>query len=939
MAAIPQPLQAAVSLAGTWKFATDPADEGERLRWYDTELSGTIHLPGSMAEQNLGDEITTATIWTGDVHNRSWFELPAFKPYAKPGQFKFPYWLTPRKHYVGAGWYQRSVDISATDGQQLQIHLERAHWRTTAWLDDQLLGTRDSLSVPHDYDLPNVKPGKHRLTIRVDNRLQSPVGSNAHSVTDHTQTNWNGIIGSLELRTLPAVHVEAAQVFPAADAKSARVTVQLIASTAQDTNADLELVCTPKNRPMQVVGRATANVHLKGTTASTEIIVPLTQPVQQWDEFNAALYELRVSAINVAGDKDPHANVSSTAFGFRDFRTSGTQFVINDRPCFLRGTLECCIFPLTGYPPTTVEPWKRILTIARAHGLNHLRFHSWCPPEAAFLAADEMGFYYSIECCSWTTVAENSAYEKWLYAEAQRIVDAYGNHPSFCMMLYGNEPHGNKQKQFLAYWDQYWTARDTRRLYSGGAGWPVIPENQFHITPTPRIARGVAMNSRINARPPETETDYAAFIEKQDAPVISHEIGQWCVYPNLAERKKYTGALRALNFDIFADSLAQHHMADQAHDFLIASGKLQALCYKEEIESALRTPGMAGFQLLDLHDFPGQGTALVGVLDPFWDEKGYITAAEYHRFACETVPLLRLGKRVFNTDEILTASLEVTHYGRAALTNTPVAWRLHDESGAEFATGRMASNIPIGSATRLCDIRSELRKVHAPAKLSLEASIGTGDTIKNSWDVWVYPSQLPEAITSEIHVTRRLDTSAEETLRAGGKVLLIPEASAVKGTQTGAIKAGFSTIFWNTAWFPKQEPVTLGILCNPKHRLFSSFPTEFHTNWQWWYVLQRSQCMLLDGLPADVRPLVQMIDDWSTNRRLGLLFEAQYGGGKLMVCSVNLTDNLQSDPVSGQFKSSLMKYMASSEFAPEHGITRQQLGTVTDMNDAPATAQ
>ena len=110
-------------------------------------------------------------------------------------------------------------------------------------------------------------------------------------------------------------------------------------------------------------------------------------------------------------------------------------------------------------------------------------------------------------------------------------------------------------------------------------------------------------------------------------PAVVHEMGQWCVYPNFDEVRKYTGPLKPKNFDIFHDSLAEHGMLDQWRDFLRASGKLQALCYKEEIEAALRTPGIGGFELLDLHDFPGQGTALVGVLDPFWESKGYITPA------------------------------------------------------------------------------------------------------------------------------------------------------------------------------------------------------------------------------------------------------------------------------------------------------------------------
>lgn len=900
----------------------DPADEGERLRWYDEELTGSITLPGSMAENNLGDDLTTSTAWTGHIQNKDWYTQPSYKEYAQPGNFKFPFWLSPRKHYVGAAWYQREIEVP---GRFARLSLERPHWRTSVWLDDKYIGTCDSVSTPHEYDMTLLKPGKHRLTIRVDNRLQAAVGVNAHSVTDHTQTNWNGIVGRLELAVVPLSEITSIEVFPEPESNRVRVRTLITNHTRAQTSATLELNCSEGIASTgSLLGTSGEMVTLEATTTSVESVIELTKPVQRWDEFAPNLYTVR-GALRIAET----ASEQTATFGFRDFKTSGTQFAVNGRPAFLRGTLECCIFPMTGYPPTDVEAWRRILRVCRAHGLNHVRFHSWCPPQAAFVAADELGIYYSVEVASWTTVGEDPKYEEWLYAEAERIVREYGNHPSFCMLLYGNEPHGPKQKEFLARWNNYWKPRDARRLYSGGAGWPIIQEDEFHITPTPRIARGKAIHSRINEKPPETHTDYRAFIRKHPAPVVSHEIGQWCVYPNLAERAKYTGVLHALNFDIFADSLANHHMLDQAHDFLMASGKAQALCYKEEIESALHTPGMGGFQLLDLHDFPGQGTALVGVLDPFWDEKGYISAAEYRRFSGETVPLARLMKRVWTTDETLTASLEVTHFGPGAIEDASTTWSLRDAAGREVGSGKLpVRDIPLGSATSLGKITVPLSSVRAPAKLVLELGVAADAPVSNSWDLWVYPADPPSSAPADVLITRVLDDKAHATLIEGGKALLIPESTAIQPGALGQVAAGFSTTFWNTAWFPQQEPVTLGMLCDPKHPALSQFPTEFHTNWQWWYILNGTKCMLMDGLPPEVRPIVQMIDDWTSNRRLGLIFEAQFMRGKLLVCSADLEKDLSSDPVRRQLRKSLLNYMQSDKFAPKHVITPEQLRTV-----------
>jgi hypothetical protein len=439
-----------------------------------------------------------------------------------------------------------------------------------------------------------------------------------------------------------------------------------------------------------------------------------------WDEFTPNLHPLLVELST--GD------VKSESLGLRQISTEGTQFLINGRKTFIRGTLECCIFPKTGHPPTDVESWRRIIRIAKAHGLNLIRFHSWCPPEAAFLAADELGFYYHVETASWantsTTLGDHKPVDEWLYREADRILKAYGNHPSFILMPYGNEPGGDHHAQFLAKWVEHWKTADPRRLYTSASGWPELAENQFHVTPNPRIqAWGQGLKSRINAQPPETTTDYRDYIIKRSVPVISHEIGEWCVYPNFDEIPKYTGYLKPKNFEIFRDSLGAHHMSGLAHKFLLASGKLQALCYKDEIESALRTPGMGGFELLDLHDFPGQGTALVGVLDPFWDEKGYITAAEFHRFCNSTVPLARLGKRVFNNSENLRADIEVAHFGPAPLENAYVSWSLLSNTGEVDASGQLRpGTIPIGNAIALGSVNVPSKRSARQLNTSLSSA-------------------------------------------------------------------------------------------------------------------------------------------------------------------------------------------------------------------------
>jgi hypothetical protein len=906
-----------ISLAGQWRFQLDPEKIGEKENWYNSKLADRIKLPGSTAENGYGDDISIDTKWTGAIIDRSWFTDEKYEKYRQPENIKIPFWLTPVKHYVGPAWYQKQVDIPKKwRAQRVVLFLERCHWETKVWVDGVPAGMQDSLCTPHLHDLSELMtPGKHLLTIRVDNSMKYNVGVNAHSVSDHTQSNWNGIVGRMELQTTNRIWISDVQVYPDVEKKLAKLRVVLNKAIGQDVAGILTITADSWNTERRhAVGSANFNFTASGLETIVELDLAMSKDVLLWDEFSPSMYKLKVS---LSADGGLSKDTKVVTFGMRQFGTKGTQFVINDRLTFLRGTLECSIFPLTGYPDMSVEGWVRIIRIAKAHGLNHMRFHSWCPPKAAFEAADRMGFIFHVECPAWATIGNGKPIDKFIYAEGDRILKAYGNHPSFCMLAYGNEPGGGNQKRYLGDLVNYWKQKDPRRIYTSAAGWPIIPESDFHSTPAPRGHQwGSGLKSRFNANPPETTTNYSDFIQNYDVPVVSHEIGQWCVYPNFEEIKKYTGVLRPRNFEIFRDSLADHHMLDQAHDFLMASGKLQALLYKEEIESSLRTPGFGGFQLLDIHDFPGQGTALIGILDPFWGSKGYIEPEEHNRFCSETVPLLRMKKRIWTTAETFSADIEIAHFGPAPLQNAVITWSINEPDGREVASGKFPSRtIPVGSGIQLGKIEPSLAYVKAPKRLSVRVSV-KDTSYTNNWDIWVYPAGLDTKQPQDVLIAERLDEQVERALKAGGKVLLMPPLNTIDSD----IPAGFSSIFWNTQWTRRQPPHTLGILCNPKHPALSKFPTEFHSNWQWWDLVTKSKFMILDEFSPKLRPIVQVIDDWNTNRKLGLIFEAGVACGKLLVCSIDLRSDLDKRPVARQMLRSLYQYMDSAAFAPSQSL-------------------
>ena len=935
-----------ISLAGQWRFQLDRGNAGLQEQWFERSLPDKIRLPGSLPAQGIGDDVAVETKWTGDIVDKSWFTAPEYAEYRKPGNLKVPFWLQPEKHYVGVAWYQRDIEIPPDwRGKRVVLTLERPHWETRVWVDGRQAGSNNSLSTPHEYDLGTaLAPGKHRLTIRVDNGLVVDVGVNSHCVTDHTQGNWNGIVGDISLRATGPVWIEDVQVYPTLAARKVRVVVKLGNRSERAGTGNL-LVSV--NRQSQA-GKALANpmpVFVSWGESGGKAEFEITPPVcQAWDEFTPDLQKLGINLMDLTDSKH-WLDSRSVMFGFREVSTQGKQFLINGRKTFFRGTLECCIFPLTGHPPTDMESWKRIIRIAKAYGLNLFRFHSYCPPEAAFVAADELGFYYQVETC-WanqsTTLGDGKPVDQWVYDETDRILKAYGNHPSFLLMPHGNEPGGKKAGAYLAKWVDHFKAQDPRRLWTSGSGWPALAENQFHVTPNPRIQSwGAGLKSRINARPPETRTDYHDFIQAQRVPIISHEIGEWCVYPNFDEMRKYKGYLKPRNFEIFRDTLRAHRMSDLAHRFLLASGKLQTLCYKEEIESALRTPGMGGFELLDLHDFPGQGTALVGVLDPFWEDKGYVTAGEYSRFCKSTVPLVRLSKRVFTTEELLEADIEVAHFGPAPLDAAATTWKLVDDHHKAVASGKLPPcDVPVDNGTALGRVRIDLKDVPSPARYKLVVTLepapdgaqgvsrgkrGASPAFENDWDVWVYPPAVNTQAPPGVVMVEDLNDEALAALNAGGRVLLLIPPNRVKNDKSAKVELGFSSIFWNTAWTHRQAPTTLGILCDPKHPALALFPTEYHSNWQWWYLISQAGAMILDGLPKELIPTVQVIDDWVTSRKLGLVVEARMGGGKLLVCSIDLRKDQEHNPVARQMLHSLLHYVNSSSFKPAVALSSAEV--------------
>ena len=902
-------------------MALDPEDLGLSQSWYARELPGDARmtLPGSIQEAGFGDLPSIDTFWTGSIQDKSFFTDPRYAAFRDPDNFKLPFWLTPPREYQGACWFQRTVCLKEA-GVWMELMLERCHWFTRVWLGEQELGRGDSLGTPHHFRFQTETAGEQRLTLCVDNRLHVDVGPNSHSVSDHTQGNWNGVVGELLLNRVPAYHVESLEID--ADPQSGDVKVSL------QMQADEALEVTLQVRSAEDKGSVLAECarNLSAPFALSEIL-KVKSPVALWSPLTPNLYELEVTVASENGGRLHRVE----RFGFVRMEAKERGFLLNGRPIKLRGTLDCAVFPEHGYPPTDVESWLRVLEQVRAYGLNHVRFHSWCPPEAAFIAGDRLGLIFQVECGSWanttTMLGRSEPVDAWLYEEGERIVRHYGNHPCFRLMAYGNEPAGPGEGQgadYLKDWLTHWKERDPRRLHTGGAGWPKVPENQFHNLPQPRLQLwGAGLKGRLNAEPPATDFDYEAILDTMaDRPVVSHEIGQWCVFPDPDEIDTYTGFLKAGNLEIVREFLSRQGLLPLAKAYHHASGRLQTLCYKFEIEAALRSQNLAGFQLLGLQDFPGQGTAPVGVVDAFWNRKSYVDAAEYREFCADTVLLASLPRMVFQEGDSLEAELLCSHFGARDYRDAAVCWSLRNDTGDCVAEGELSAlHIPAGGLSRLGTIRHIFAETGTARRLELRIEIA-GSGIRNRWNLFVYPHARPRPDLSGIRVMSGWTPALVAALERGESVWLRLNP---KDIATG-LKTGFSSIFWNTAWTRGQAPHTMGILCDPAHPALAAFPTASHSDVQWWSILRNAAPMELDRIGWTHGGIVSLVPDWNDPKPLSIAFAARAGKGRVLVTSVDFDG--EDDPALRQLESSLLRYWLTAPPTEHPPVTVGRLLTL-----------
>ncbi len=906
------------SLEGLWQ-----ADIGDGNRY-------PMRLPGTLDENHIGYQDTAG----GQCHPAEGSALS--QDADAPVSTRF----TRKFTYEGAARFTRRFSFYADGdsvfcippGKRLFIEAERARCLKLL-IDKTEVPPFDppALCAPYTFEVTGLLSGSHELTFLSDNSYPGlPHDAIVYSsaATDETQTNWNGILGYLRLRTEEPVFLSALSVYP----QKEWLCVKAEISAAVPYRGRLTLSSPALAAPVEKQIDLSAGRH--------EIVfdrLPPASQVRRWDEYEGNLYELSAC---LTGQE-----AKTVSFGIRDFECLCGRLCLNGRAVFLRSEANCAVFPETGYPPMTQAEWEEILKRYRAYGVNCMRFHSHCPPDAAFAAADRLGILMQPELSHWDPVHafEPEENRRYYETEAQRLVRTLANHPSFVMLTFGNELHaGDKGHAAMTRLLGRLKNLDSTRLYANASNphygaMGCDPESDFYTAQSfyshelratfagNDKENGPGIKGYLNNRYPSARTCYDSSMQQlrkaYAGPVFSFEVGQFEVLPDFDELDEFCGVTDPANLRLIRDRVRQAGLTHVWKKYVEATGELSRLCYREEVEAVLRTKDMSGISLLGLQDFPGQGTALVGMLNSHLKQKPYPFAAPdaFASFFTDRLPLALLPKYTWENTETLEAKIQIANYGKTVLTGCPHL-ELTDGSNT-FRSDLPEVTCPAGALTDAGAFCFSLMPFRTPQRLCLTVSL---DGISNAYPVWVYPPVRP-VCPPEVYETGRLDAGALETLKSGGTVYLTPPSTGE--ALPSSIQAQFSTDFWSVGTFSDQEG-GMGQLIDARHPLFEDFPTESHTNWQWWpMAVQRAVILPPAAVEAHLTPIITEMDSYAYLRPMAQLFECRCLSGKLLFSSMGL-QNLQQYPEARALLSSIYRYLTSDRFSPDRELAPETISSL-----------
>ncbi|MCH5232389.1 MAG: beta-glycosidase [Muribaculaceae bacterium] len=881
------PLRDSIPLEGVWNYqlvGASPSIPGE----------GTINLPSTLDEQHKSE-------YNPQSDNTTQLRR----------EFSF----------AGTATYSREINIPQSwQGKSIQLFLERTK-PSSLKINGNYVGYNNRISSPQKYDVSDfIKPGLNTIEISVNNDDSIPpiIRRSSNAVSESTQTNWNGILGNIFL--------EAANPF---NIKNVRFQENLADNSIKIISYFSEPA--PKNLNLSIVFNGdNYSFPIEKGEKTLEATIPIGKAAL-WSDGNPILHDFHFSIDDFFGivyDK------RSFTTGLRQLSSGNQNFYLNDEPVFLRGTVNTAIFPLTGYSPVDLDSWMKYFNILKEYGFNHVRFHSWTPPDAAFQAADKLGMIVQTELPIWGELDRDLIFHnRFLKEDLNGILESYSHHPSFALFSVGNELWGD-----ISLMGEYMNAvknENPRVLATYGSNVYLgmngrIGDEDFIVAsklgddPEKSIRGSISFadsptGGYLNSHRPNSSHDFSNITKFVGVPVIAHEVGQYQSYPDFNEIDKYTGLLKPDNLIEFQNRAVAAGTVDRNEDFAKASGTWAAKLYKAEMEMAHRTPGLSGYQLFGIQDYPGQGTSLVGILDPFMESKDYISAEKWRQSNNGKMILAKFPKFSFYENETVKIPLLYINYD-GYLNETPtISWTTDFDSGV--VTG-FNSSIGQNDAS---SITLTIPKVNKPVKMTLGLSDSL-NSVSNSYDFWIYPRITPDV--ENVFVTDNLD-EAIDLLDKGRRVILFPDSAV---SAEASIPGLFVTDFWNYRMFRTicdemgitPSPGTLGMLIDSAHPSLKSFPTENHTDWQWFPIVTNSHPLVIDRLPQEVKPIIEVIDNVERNFRLALMLECNVGKGKLMIISADLDKTTQS-PEGKWFLQSVKEYMAGKDCKPDLSLSKNQV--------------
>lgn len=865
-----------MDLNGSWEFRLDPGSVGERERWYSQEVS-------------FGDRISVPGCWQAQAFGKRSGIL--------------------RNGYSGPAWYRRTVQVPASwSGARVMLKVGGALRIAELFVNGERIGTHDGMSAPFSFDVAHsIKTGSPNvIAIKVTNPGRQP-GDSPDKQSGHQPTgmlnyigNWGGIYGPVALEATGQVWVD--QVSVRSDISSSTVWIRVTIRNGGDDGFRGAVRATVgadmKSVPVEIA---------PGQSVDQDIDVRIAN-ARLWSPDDPYLY---TAAISVRSG-DTEVDGVEQGFGMRQITTRGNILLLNGKPLYLRGYGDDNVEVLTGVPPASKQIYLDRLRLARSFGFNAVRFHSMTPVREYFEAADEVGLLVLSELpIAYTQYLLPN--REFLRNELTSIILAHRNHPSWLSLAMGNEFNLTWLKDETARQEFLDTIREFYTLAKSLMPDRIVMSNDgFDMEPTDMVSTG----RRV----------------AQGHPTIRHEFGAYyCSLPDVSLIPAFTGVMEPAWLAQKQRWVEENGLTKEYPAYVKNSQRLVQSGRKYQIEAARHDPDVTGYEYWLITDYPGgtgEGDSWEeGWFDYFWHPKG-VTPEEAREINGTVLPLIDAGpgQRTLWADQVKKITVSVSNYGDHDLTGDVGSWRI-TSGGRVIGQGRLTrASAPAGKISALGVV--ELPGIAGRDARKLELAVDV-DGHRNSWEFWSYPrsdsaNEIQSQVAaggqwrgpgpSDLWIAPVLDGTVLNHLVNGGRLWLALNKES------------------RLSYFPASGGA-LGTVVE-QHPAFDGLPHPGYADLQFFSMMEHATPFELDPLPAilpivgGVRTRAAFLSKAKDLSRVGYVFEAKVGSGRLLVTTLRIADLLNDDhPEAVYLFDRLLRYCRSDRFEPGQDIAPEALMT------------